>query len=296
VATICSRKRATSWHALADTRPGFPVDPLGAGERLALCIEYDGTPFCGWQAQPHLGHVDTVQETLERALGRIAAAPVRVHCAGRTDTGVHATAQWVHFDAPVARSLKAWIVGGNAQLPSSVRIRTGAAVPRDFHARHSATARQYDYLIANTATESAILARRFLWVREPLDEKRMHRSLQCLLGEQDFSAFRAAACQATTPMRCLELASVVREGPYLRVRLVANAFLHHMVRNIVGSLLAVGRGDEPEDWLATLLIGRDRTVAAATAPPYGLYLTGVAYPAAFMLPPATAMPRLFPGG
>lgn len=278
---------------MADSRTRFSADPLPVGQRIALRIEYAGTGFSGWQAQPQLPNVDTVQETLETALAAIAAFPVRVHCAGRTDTGVHATAQWVHFDAPVPRSLKAWIVGTNAQLPPTVRIGAGTAVPSDFHARHSARARQYDYLVANTATASALLADRALWVRGVLDHERMHRALQYLLGEQDFSAFRAAACQSTTPMRYLAEASVVRCDAYLRIRLVANAFLHHMVRNIVGSLLAVGLHEEPEDWLSRLLAGRDRTRAAPTAPPHGLYLSEVRYPATFSLPPATPLPILF---
>lgn len=271
----------------------FPTAGLAPGQRIALCIEYDGTAFSGWQAQPHLQAVDTIQESVEAALGAVAAKPVRVHCAGRTDTGVHATAQWIHFDAPSERSLKSWIVGGNTQLPDSVRITNGCAVADTFHARHSARARQYDYLIANTPTASALLAHRALWVRAPLDEARMQRALQGILGEQDFSAFRAAACQSRTPMRHLASASVERRGPYLQVRLIANAFLHHMVRNIVGSLIPIGLREVPVDWLATLLRGRDRTQAAATAPPHGLYLTAVEYPPEFGLPPATALPMLF---
>ena len=271
----------------------FAAETIDAGQRIALRIEYDGTPYSGWQAQPQLPGVTTVQQTLEAALGAVAAADVRVHCAGRTDTGVHATAQWVHFDAPAARSLKSWIVGGNAQLPASVRIADGAVPGGDFHARYSAVARQYDYLIANTPTAPALLADRALWVRDPLDAAAMHRALQLILGERDFSAFRAASCQSTTPMRFLEAASVARRGDWLRVRLRANAFLHHMGRNLVGSLLAVGSGAAGEDWLAELLAGRDRTRAGATAPPHGLYLTQVAYPPAFGLAPAPPLP-LFP--
>lgn len=259
----------------------FSTRPLPAGQRIALRIEYDGSGYCGWQAQPHLPHASTVQATLEAALAAIATVPVRVHCAGRTDTGVHATAQWVHFDQPVQRSLKSWIVGGNAQLPPEVRIADGVAVSMDFHARHSAVARRYDYVIANTPTAPALWAHRALWVRGALDAGAMHRALQALLGEQDFSAFRAASCQSRTPMRFLESALVRRHGDYLQLRLVANAFLHHMVRNIVGSALEVGAKRQPEAWLGDLLSGRDRTLAAATAGPQGLYLTGVRYPAVF---------------
>ena len=276
---------------MAERPPGhFSTRPLAPGQRIALRIEYDGSSYSGWQAQPHLPHVSTVQATLEAALAVIAAGPVRVHCAGRTDTGVHATAQWVHFDQPVERSIKSWIVGGNAQLPPEVRIADGVPVSMDFHARHSASARRYDYVIANTPTAPALWARRALWVRDPLDGERMHRALQELLGERDFSAFRAASCQSRTPMRYMESALVQRHGAYLQLRLVANAFLHHMVRNIVGSALEVGLGRQPESWLGELLAGRDRTRAAATAGPQGLYLTGVRYPDSFAIEEGVDLP------
>lgn len=270
----------------------FPIDALPRGQRVALRIEYLGTGYCGWQAQPQLDNVRTVQGEVETALARVADHELRVHCAGRTDTGVHATAQWIHFDAPVVRSLKAWVVGGNAQLPPTIRIADARAVPAAFHARHSAIARRYDYVIANTPAAPALLADRALWVRQPLDAARMHAALQLLLGERDFSAFRAAACQSSTPMRFLESASVRRHGSLLQLRLTANAFLHHMVRNIVGSALQVGLGAAPREWLGELLEGGDRTRAAATAPPQGLYLSDVRYPPEFGLPPAPALPYL----
>ncbi|MEE4277868.1 MAG: tRNA pseudouridine(38-40) synthase TruA [Halieaceae bacterium] len=272
---------------------GFSDEPLAVGQRIALRIEYDGSRFAGWQAQPQLPAVDTVQETLEHGLSRVAARPVRVHCAGRTDTGVHASAQWVHFDAPVSRGLKAWVVGVNAQLDPDLRVADACLVKEHFHARHSASGRRYDYLIANTAVAPALLARRVLWVRDALNAERMHRSLSPLLGENDFSAFRAAACQSKTPMRYLSAASVTRRDSFLRVRLEANAFLHHMVRNIVGSLIEVGAGRRDENWLGQLLAGRDRRVAAATAAPWGLYLTGVSYPEEFGLPEVPT-PAFFP--
>lgn len=225
-----------------------------------------------------------MQQEVERALTQLCAAAVRVHCAGRTDTGVHATAQWVHFDLPASRSLKACVVGANAQLPASVRVADARVVAADFHARHSARRRSYDYLIANTSVAPALLAQRCLWFRDALDTDAMEQSLTALLGEQDFSAFRAAACQSRTPMRYLEAANVWRSGDFVQVRLTANAFLHHMVRNIVGSLLEVGRGERGPDWLAHLLASRDRTLAAATAPPHGLYLTAVDYPAEHAIP------------
>ncbi|EED33125.1 tRNA pseudouridine synthase A [gamma proteobacterium NOR5-3] len=263
---------------------------LPAGQRVALKIEYDGSAYSGWQSQPQLPKVRTVQTEVEVALSKIANSPVRVFCAGRTDTGVHAAAQWLHFDAPCDRSLKAWIVGANAQLPLDVRLTDGLSVAEDFHARHSAVARQYDYLIANTRTPSALLANRMVWVRQPLDANLMRCSLQALLGEQDFSAFRAASCQSTTPMRFMESTQVFRRGDIIQIRVVANAFLHHMVRNIVGSCLQVGLCEQPAGWLGELLAGRDRTQAAATAPPQGLYLTGVRYPESRSVPGSADLP------
>ena len=260
-----------------------------------LRVEYDGSAFSGWQAQPDTGSVVTVQGEVESALAAVCATPVRVHCAGRTDTGVHASAQWAHLDLSVSRSLKSLVVGGNAQLPPSVRITDARLVSLDFHARHSAIARRYDYLIANTRTASALMATRALWVREPLDENAMHESLQSLLGERDFSAFRAASCQSTTPMRFMAHASCTRQGDYLQITLVANAFLHHMVRNIVGSACRVGAGDATVNWLGDLLAERDRTKAAATASPHGLYLTGVRYPEGFGIPDTTSLPFLRQG-
>ena len=208
-------------------------------QRLALRISYDGSNFSGWQSQSQLQSVSTVQAEVESALSTVAATGVRVHCAGRTDTGVHATAQWVHFDAPARRSVKSWIVGGNAQLPPTVRIADGLPVSDQFHARHSAVLRRYDYLIANTATAPALLANRALWVRDPLDEQAMHQALQEILGEQDFSAFRAASCQSTTPMRYLQEARVVRSGDYLQITLTAPpALLHPNPSSGAGSLPA----------------------------------------------------------
>lgn len=272
----------------------FSSHALPVGQRLALRIEYDGSAFAGWQAQPHLDNAQTVQSSVERALAAIAACPVRIHCAGRTDSGVHASAQWVHFDTPVPRGLKAWVVGGNAKLPDTVRIADARAVGGDFHARHSAMARRYDYLIANTPVAPALLHNRVLWVRDELNVAPMHAAVQALLGERDFSAFRAAACQSRSPMRFMEQARVTREGAYVRITLVANAFLHHMVRNIVGSTLKIGLGQQAPHWLAELLEAKDRTLAAATAPPQGLYLSGVRYPPRHGIPDAP-LPIFFAG-
>jgi tRNA pseudouridine38-40 synthase len=280
---------------LTDPTVPFPDSALPPGQRVVLCVEYDGSPYAGWQAQPQLPGVDTVQETLEAALTSVANVPLlRTHCAGRTDAGVHALAQWVHFDAPVSRGLKAWVVGVNAQLPPAVRVVAARPVPEDFHARHSALARSYEYLIANTPTAPALLAGRALWVRQPLDETAMDRAVQALLGERDFSAFRAASCQSRTPMRFLGRARVSRHGHFVQVHLTANAFLHHMVRNIVGSLLPVGLGERPESWPGQLLEDGDRRLAGPTAGPSGLYLSRVVYPEAFGLPDADYPPFLQP--
>lgn len=268
---------------MADPPPSFSADPLPAGSRIACRIEYDGRHYSGWQSQPQLA-VNTVQETLEHALCAVANAPVKVACAGRTDSGVHGFAQIIHFDAPVARSAKAWVLGVNANLPFDIRVHWAVVVQADFHARFSALARRYRYVIANTPVRPAQLTRQISWQRRALDHRLMHSAAQQLLGEQDFSAFRAASCQSKTPMRNMHCVAVSRLGEVLVVDIKANAFLHHMVRNIVGSLMAVGLGRESPDWIGQLLRGRDRTVAAETAPADGLYLVDVEYPAKFALP------------
>ena len=271
--------------------PPFSADPLPAGGRIACRVEYNGSRYSGWQSQPHLD-VQTVQTTLEAALAVVAATPVRVHCAGRTDTGVHGFCQVVHFDAPVTRSAKAWVLGGNGNLPYDVRLHWAMAVPAEFHARFSAQARRYRYVIANTPVRPALLGGQVTWQRQPLDTQLMHREAQCLLGEQDFSAFRAAACQSTSPMRDVRAVTVSRAGDLVVIDITANAFVHHMVRNIAGSLMAVGSGRRPEGWLVQLLAGRDRTVAAETAAPHGLYLVDVEYAPAFGLPKTPHGPLL----
>jgi len=264
-------------------------EALPAGTRIACRIEYDGSRFCGWQSQPHLA-VATVQDTLERGLAAVATRPLRVHCAGRTDTGVHGHGQVIHFDAAVARSPKAWVLGVNANLPPDVRIHWAVGVPAEFHARFSATARRYRYVIANTPVRPALLGGQVTWQRLPLDAGLMHAEAQALCGERDFSAFRAAACQSRSPMRNIRRIEVTRRGPLVVIDIEANAFLHHMVRNIAGALMAVGAGRQAPGWVAALLAGRDRRVAADTAPAAGLYLVAVEYPAAFALPPTPEGP------
>jgi len=268
----------------------FADTPQPAGTRVALLVEYDGGAFCGWQSQPH---APSVQDALEAALAVVAAKPVRSHCAGRTDTGVHATGQWVHFDDPAGRSPKAWVLGSNANLPRAVRVLHAQAVPAEFHARHSATVRRYRYLVTDTPVAPALYRGLVTWRRGSLDAARMHDAAQCLLGEQDFSSFRAAGCQSRTPWRRIDAITVTRAGPLLCLDITANAFLHHMVRNIAGALLAIGAGDRDEAWLAALLACRDRRRGAETAPPDGLYLVEVRYPARFALTPPRR-PFLFP--
>lgn len=276
---------------MADTRHPFSAAPLPAGSRIACRIEYAGNAYSGWQAQPHLP-VDTVQEALERALAVVANGEVRVHCAGRTDTGVHGFGQIVHFDAPVERSPKSWVLGTNANLPFDIRMHWAVPVPDAFHARFSATARRYRYIIANTPVRPALQGGQLSWCRRHLDEQLMHVEAQSLLGELDFSSFRAAACQSTTPMRNVHSIAVSRRSDLLVVDIKANAFLHHMVRNIVGSLMAVGDGRRPRGWIHHLLVARDRSIAADTAAADGLYLVEVEYPPEFNLPETPAGPLL----
>jgi tRNA pseudouridine38-40 synthase len=249
--------------------------------RIAVGVEYDGSAFAGWQTQQSLR---TVQAVLEKALGAVAAAPVSLVAAGRTDAGVHARAQVAHFETQAERSARSWILGANSEAPQDVAVSWALAVPAHFHARYSATARVYRYLILNRTARSALSAARAAWITRPLDEERMAAAAAYLLGEHDFSAFRSSECQAKSPVRRLTRLAVERRGDWIVIEAVANAFLHHMVRNIAGLLIAIGKGDEPPDRARAVLVGRDRTRNAATAPAAGLYLWEVQYPAAFGLP------------
>lgn len=249
--------------------------------RIALGLEYDGAPFAGWQTQPQ---GNTVQDALERALAEIAGAPVRTLCAGRTDAGVHAAAQVVHFDAPAARPENAWVRGVNAHLPNSIAVRWSRAVPDDFHARFSALSRSYRYVLYNHAVRPALLHGKVGWFHFPLDIGAMRAGAALLLGEQDFSAFRAAECQARTPVKMLHQAEITRQEDYIVFDFRASAFLHHMVRNVVGALVYVGKGAQPPEWIAELIARRNRSLAAPTFSPAGLYLSGVEYEARWQLP------------
>lgn len=249
--------------------------------RVVLGLEYAGDAFCGWQSQ---AHGRTVQDALEGALTQIAAHPVRLHCAGRTDTGVHASAQVVHFDTQAERPQSAWVRGVNALLPSAVVVRWSAQVGDDFHARYLACERRYRYILHNAPTRPAMLAGRVGWFHLPLDEVRMAAAAECLVGTHDFSSFRAAACQSKTPVRVMHEARVTRQGEYLLFDFRANGFLHHMIRNLVGALVYVGKGRYPVAWMRELLEARDRRRAAPTFSPDGLYLCGVSYPPCWPLP------------
>ena len=255
--------------------------------KLAACIEYDGSAWCGWQ---RLGHAPSVQEEVERALSKVAAEPVSVVCAGRTDSGVHASGQVIHFETSAERPLRGWLFGSNVNLPDSIALRWIQPVAEDFHARFSALSRRYRYVILNRMARPALLKKRVTWQYHPLDADAMHVAAQALVGEHDFSSFRAAGCQASHARREVQSIAVSRVGDMLYVDIVANAFLHHMVRNIVGSLLKVGDGERPVEWMGELLALQDRTQAGVTAPADGLYLVYVEYPARFGLPGHYVLP------
>lgn len=248
--------------------------------RIALGIEYDGTAYQGWQRQRN---GTGVQSLVERALSRVANQEIDTVCAGRTDAGVHAEAQVVHFDTDASRTTRSWLLGTNSNLPDDISASWAAFVDDDFHARYSALARSYRYLILNRLTRSALYRQRAWWVHWPLDADRMNAGARHLLGEHDFSAFRAAGCQARTPVREIFELSVRRQGEWLLVHARANAFLQHMVRNIVGLLVTIGRGEKRPGWARQVLEGRDRTRGGPTAPPQGLSLVSVEYPERYAL-------------
>ncbi|MCL1526696.1 tRNA pseudouridine(38-40) synthase TruA [Xanthomonas nasturtii] len=251
--------------------------------RYALGVEYDGSEFQGWQQLGEHGG-PSVQASLQAALSSVADAPVQVVCAGRTDAGVHGECQVVHFDSDARREPRGWMLGTTARLPPAIAVRWCVPAAEDFHARFSARARRYRYRLLNRQIRPALYRQTLSWERRPLDADAMHAAAQALLGENDFSAFRSVQCQALHARRNLQAIHVQRIGEVVEVQVQANAFLHHMVRNIVGSLILVGTGEQPADWIATLLAGRDRTVAGPTAPPQGLVFIGPLYPAEWHLP------------
>lgn len=243
--------------------------------RIAVGIEYDGTAYSGWQRQRSgVG----IQQRVEDAVAAVADERVDVVCAGRTDAGVHASGQVAHFDTRAARSERGWLLGVNSNLPDDINLTWVRPVADDFHARFSATARSYRYRILNRLVRSALERHRAWWVHQSLDADAMHEAAQALIGEHDFSAFRAAGCQASTARREVTAISVVRNGDWLTLDVTANAFLQHMVRNITGTLVRIGAGEEPVAWAGDVLAGRDRTRGGMAAPPHGLTLVRVTYP------------------
>ncbi len=261
-------------------------------KRIALGIQYVGSDWQGWQSQP--GGL-TIQDTLEAALSRFANHPVRVFCAGRTDAGVHAIGQVVHFETGAVRELQGWVRGVNALLPKSIGVTWAQPVAEDFHARFSATMRRYDYVLFNHPVRSPHWHGRAGWSHAPLDPERLRQASRHLIGCHDFSAFRSSECQAKNPVRTMQTVEVRQCDAMFVFTFRANAFLHHMIRNLVGSLLAVGNGKQPVEWLAQVLAGRDRSLAAPTFMPDGLYLSAVEYPATHAIPAGPGIATVFPG-
>ena len=252
--------------------------------RVALSLEYDGSRFLGWQTQPAGG---TVQDALQGALSAIAGEAIQITCAGRTDRGVHARMQVVHFDTSAVRPASAWVRGVNALLPEAVAVTWASEVPGEFHARYSAHARTYRYVLINRPVRPALAARYAGWCHAPLDVAAMRAAAGLLVGEHDFSAFRSAECQAKSPVRTLHSLEIAAEGERLDFVVRANAFLHHMVRNLVGLLVQVGRGKRAPAWAGELLASRDRTRGAPTFAAQGLCLERVEYAVHWGIPEAT---------
>lgn len=255
--------------------------------RFVCAVEYDGAGFCGWQRQDH---APSVQAGVERALSKVADHAVKVVCAGRTDTGVHATWQVIHFDSDAERSCRSWVLGTNSNLPDAVSLLSAQPVSTEFHARFSAQSRRYRYVILNRSVSSALLRHRVSWQHRSLDESLMQKGADLLVGEHDFSSFRAVACQAKNPVRTVRRLDVSRSGDFIYLDIEANAFLHHMVRNIAGVLMTVGCGERPVEWVSEILAFRDRSRGGVTAPASGLYLVGVSYPEAFGMASSGVLP------
>lgn len=260
---------------------------IGQG-RVVLAFEYDGRGFHGWQMQK--SGVRSVEGELAAAVAKVAAHPVELVCAGRTDAGVHASYQIAHFETGAIRNLRSWVMGINTALPDDISVHWAGQGLDDFHARFSALYRRYRYVIYNHPVRPGILRGQVSWTFRPLDAERMHAAAQALVGEHDFTSFRAAGCQSRTPVRFLECISVKRQGAFVVIDVQANAFLHHMVRNIAGALMAVGSGKQPVAWVAEVLRARDRRLAGVTAPPDGLYLVDVGYPKQYGIPAANCGP------
>lgn len=260
-------------------------------QRYAVGVEYDGSGFSGWQRQPFFAH--TIQQSIEEALGKIADHPVEITCAGRTDAGVHAVNQVFHFDSAASRKPFSWLAGTNRYLPATIRLQWIQPVGSDFHARYSARKRSYRYILLNEGQPSALWHQRLLWHPYRLSLKRMREAAHCLHGEHDFSAFRAAECQSATPFRFIESIMFTRHNKLVFIDITGNAFLHHMIRNIVGTLLPIGDGRQPPDTMQHILASRQRALAGMTAPAHGLYFMHADYPEAFVLPQRRMPTSLF---
>ncbi|MGC4397862.1 tRNA pseudouridine(38-40) synthase TruA [Hydrogenophaga crocea] len=254
-------------------------------QRIALGVSFNGRPFDGWQSQPS---GNTVQDHLEQALARFCDRPgVNTLCAGRTDAGVHGLMQVVHFDTPLRRSEYAWVRGTNSFLPPEIAVQWAREVPAAFHARASAVARRYAYVLLESPVRPSVDNGQVGWVFRPLSQPAMQAAADALLGEHDFTSFRASQCQAHTPVKTLRRIEISRRGAYWRFEFEANAFLHHMIRNIMGCLIAIGSGNRPPEWMAEVLAARSRDAAAPTFSPDGLYFLGPVYDAAWGLPERT---------
>lgn len=260
--------------------------------RFALCVEYDGSAYQGWQRQSHTKA--TIQQHIEKALSKIANEPITVICSGRTDTGVHGCYQIIHFDTKAAREPRAWVLGTNSNLPYDIAVKWAVLVSDDFHARFGATERRYRYLIHNTAVKPALMHRQMTWAYQPLDAERMQEAGDYLVGTHDFSSYRAVACQANSPVRELRELNVRRYGEVIMIEVRANAFLQHMIRNIAGVLMKIGSGEASPLWAKEVLDAKDRRLGGVTALPYGLYFVDVKYPEKFRLPPSTLGPAFLP--
>ena len=261
-----------------------PLRRSGEARRVAALVEYDGTGYAGWQSQ---AHAVSLQDAVEAALSFVAGEPVTAICAGRTDAGVHAIGQIIHFDTTAIRTPRAWVLGTNCRLAPAIALQWAGEVSGGFHARHSAVRRMYRYRISNSSARPALERNRSTWIHRPLDAGAMHGAAQALLGEHDFSAFRSVECQSKTSVRRVERVSVQRTGETLWLEIVANAYLHHMVRNIVGTLLEVQREADPVAAMTAILQAGERRLAGVTAPACGLYLWRVEYPPSYGIPAPT---------
>jgi tRNA pseudouridine38-40 synthase len=255
------------------------------GHRVAAIIEYDGTDFAGWQSQ---SHATSIQDAVQAALSFVAGHPIMAICAGRTDAGVHAVGQVIHFDTHALRTPRAWVLGANTKLAPSIALQWAGEVTMGFHARHKAARRIYRYAILNRSARPALQRARVAWIHRPLDAAAMHEAAQALIGEHDFSAFRSVECQSKTPVRRVDAIQVTRDGDYVWLEIRANAYLHHMVRNIVGTLLDAQRDPNPRAAVAKILTSLDRRYAGATAPAAGLFLWRVEYPPVYGIPATVA--------